>query len=134
MIKATLMSLAGAGIVIGSYYGSTKLGLRTEAWQEVTVEIAQVPKYDQVGQNLFAPDGTKMILNSIRPAGGNYGGKYLITAQVRVTERLALEPFQGRMARSYAMDRTAVDRTLREAVGVDPGKFQPSEREWHPVF
>lgn len=134
MIKATLMSLAGAGIVTGSYFGSTQLGLRTEAWREVTVEVAQPPKYDRVGQNLFAPDGTRLMMSSIRPINGNYGGKYLITAQVRVTERLALQPRQGRMARSYAMDRGAVERTLREAAGVDPGKFQPSEKEWHAVM
>lgn len=134
MIKATLMSLAGAGIVTGSYFGSTQLGLRTEAWREVTVEVAQPPKYDRVGQNLFAPDGTRLMMSSIRPINGNYGGKYLITAQVRVTERLALQPHQGRMARSYAMDRGAVERTLREAAGVDPGKFQPSQREWHEVM
>jgi hypothetical protein len=134
MIKVTLMSLAGAGIAIGSYFGSTELGLRTEAWREVTVEVAQPPKYDRVGQNLFTPDGTRMLVSSIQPAGENYGGKYLITAQVRVTERLTLQPQRGRMARSYAMDRGAVERTLREAAGVDPGKFQPSQREWHPVM
>lgn len=134
MIKATLMSLAGAGIVNGSYYGSTQLGLRTEAWRELTVELSQPPKYDRVGQNLFAPDGTRMVLSSIQPAGPNYGGKYLVTAKVEVTERLALELFERRMARSYAMDQVAVERTIREAVGVDAGKFRASQREWHPVM
>jgi hypothetical protein len=74
------------------------------------------------------------LLSSIQPAGANYGGKYLITAEVQVTERLALELFQGRMVRSYAMDRAGVERTLREAVGVDAGKFRPSEKKWHPVM
>ena len=134
MIKAAIMCLTAAGITIGSYYGSTELGLRSEAWREVTVEIAQMPKYDRVGHNLFAPDGTRMVLSSIEPRGGNYGGNYLITAKVRVTERLALRPLEGKMARSYSMDRPAVERALREAVGADQGKFQASEREWHPAL
>lgn len=126
MIKATLMGLAAAGLVTGSYFGSTALGLRTEGWREVAVEVGQVPDYERVGQNLFAADGTRIILSSIQ----RVGGKYRVTAQVQVTERLALEPFQGRMARSYAMDRTSVERTVKEAVGVDPGRFEPSRKVW----
>ncbi len=122
------MGLAAAGLVTGSYFGSTALGLRTEGWREVTVEVGQMPSYERVGQNVFTPDGTRVILTSIAPMGR--GGSYRVTAQVQVTERLALEVFEGRMARSYAMDRTAVERTVKEAVGVDAGKFQASRKEW----
>ncbi|WP_035612257.1 hypothetical protein [Haloferula sp. BvORR071] len=114
--------------------GSTQLGLRTEGWREVTVEVAKPPSYEQVGQNLFTPDGTRIILNSITPGDGNYGGKHFICANVRVTNRLTLNPFPLHMVSSYAMDQVAVERTVREAVGADPGKFQPSQREWHPVL
>jgi hypothetical protein len=134
MIKPLLMGLGTAGLISGSYLGSTQLGLRTEGWREVTVEVSKLPSYDRVGQNLYTPGGTRVILSSITPLEGNYGGRYSIRANVRVTNRLALNPFPIRMVRSYAMDQIAVERSIREAVGADPGKFQPSQREWHPVL
>ncbi|WP_367871482.1 hypothetical protein [Luteolibacter sp. Populi] len=133
MIKTILMGLGAAGLVSGSYFGSTQLGLRTETWREVVVEVSETPSFDSLGQNLFTPDGTRLILTSIRPAGEVYGGKHRIRANVKVTERLALDVFRSRMVRTYSMDRVAVERTVREAAGLATGKFQPSEATWQEL-
>ena len=130
MIKPIFAAIGLTGLFTGSYFGSTKLGLRTEGWQRVAFEVAEKPCYDAVGQNLFTPDGTRLIVTEIRR---RQGGGHLVAADVRVTHRLALDLFPTRMVRSYAIDRKAVERVVREATGQVPGRFEPSGKEWVAV-
>jgi hypothetical protein len=129
MIKPILAAIGLTGLFAGSYLGSTRLGLRTEGWQQVKFEVPGKPSFDAVGQNLYTTDGTRLIITEIRRAGNGH----IVAANVRVTRRLALAPFPTRMVRSYAIDRKAVERTLREATGFTPGKFEPSGKEWVAV-
>jgi hypothetical protein len=130
MIKPFFAAVGLIGLVTGSYLGSTRLGLRTEGWQQVALEVPGKPSFAAVGQNCYTVDGTRLIMTEIRRGKG---GGYVVTADVRVTQRLALSLFPTRMVRSYSLDRKAVERAVREAAGCDPGKFEPSEKEWVPA-
>jgi hypothetical protein len=127
MIKPFFAAVGLIGLFTGSYFGSTKLGLRTEGWQQVTLEVPGKPSFAAVGQNCYTTDGTRLIVTEIRR--GKDGG-YVVKADVTVTHRLALSLFPTRMVRSYSINRKAVTRAVHEAAGYDPGKFEPSEKEW----
>ena len=127
MIKPFFAAVGLIGLFTGSYFGSTKLGLRSEGWQQVTLDLPGKPSYEAVGQNRYTTDGTRLIVTEIRRG---HGGGYVVKADVRVTKRLALALFPTRMVGSYAIDRKAVERTIREAAGCAPGKFEPSGKEW----
>ena len=130
MIKPIFAVIGLTGLITGSYFGSTKLGLRTEGWQQVTFQVSGKPNFDAVGRNLYTTDGTRLIVTEISLGKGS---GHRVTADVRVTNRLALSLFPTRMVRSYAIDRKAVERAVREATGYHPGKFEPSEKEWVAV-
>lgn len=130
MIKKSLAAIGLIGLFTGSYYGSTKLGLRTEGWQDVRYEVEGEPSYDSVGQYLYDTDGTKFMVSSICP---NKMGAHVIEARVRVTNRLALNLFSKRMEKSYTMNKKAIERAVLQAAGVSAGRFEPSEKEWIAV-
>ena len=98
-----------------------------EGWREVSFEVPGRPSFAAVGQNLYTPDGTKLIVTAINPGKG---GGHVVEANVRVTHRLALCLFPTRMEQSYALDRTAVERVVLQATGYAPSRFEPSEKEW----
>ena len=127
MIKPIFSALGLVGLFTGSYFGSTELGLRSEGWHEVSFEVPGRPSFDAVGQNLYTPDGTKLIVTAI---SHGKGGGHVVEANVRVTNRLALCLFPTRMEQSYALDRKAVERVVLQATGYAPGRFEPSEKEW----
>ncbi|MCW1914577.1 hypothetical protein OJ996_13390 [Luteolibacter sp. GHJ8] len=130
MIKTSIAAIGLIGLFTGSYYGSTKLGLRTEGWQNVRFEVADKPSFAAVGQYLYDSDGTKFMVSAICP---NKTGDHVIEARVRVTNRLALNLFPTRMEKSYAMNKKAIERAVLQAAGVDTGHFEPSEKEWIAV-
>ena len=127
MIKPTIAVLGLIGLFTGSYFGSTKLGLRTEGWQAVHFEMPGKPSFSPVGQSLYDSDGTKLMVTSI---ARNKAGNYVVEAEVRVTNRLALSLFPTRMEKSYAMNKKAVQRAVLQAVGAPADRFEPSEKEW----
>lgn len=127
MIRHVFATIGLIGLATGSYFGSTQLGLRTEGWHEVALEVPGRPSFAALGQNLYTTDGTRLFLTSIAPAGH---GKHVVQASVRVTNRLALSLFPTRMVRSYAIDRKAVERAVKQATGYVPDKFEPSAKEW----
>jgi hypothetical protein len=127
MIKPTIAALGLIGLFTGSYFGSTKLGLRTEGWQVVHFEVPGKPSFASVGQSLYDSDGTKLMVTSI---ARNKAGNYVVEAEVRVTNRLALSLFPTRMEKSYAMNKKAVQRAVLQALGVPADRFEPSEKEW----
>lgn len=127
MIKPTIAALGLIGLFTGSYFGSTKLGLRTEGWQVVHFEVPGKPSFASVGQSLYDSDGTKFMVSSI---ARSRAGTYVVEAEVRVTNRLALRLFPTRMEKSYAMNKKAVRRAVLLAVGAPADRFEPSEKEW----
>jgi hypothetical protein len=120
-------------VIVGSYFGSTELGLRSEGTLDVQVEALKTPSYAAVGQDLYTADGTKLLLTSITRPNGTRGGKHVIHAKVKGTHRYALQLFPTRMVHTFSMDRSAIERTLREAAGEAPGAFVASDRQWHVV-
>jgi hypothetical protein len=132
-MKPVLAFFGALAVTVGSYFGSTQLGLRTEGSLDVQIDASKSPSYAAVGQNLYTADGTTLLLTSITRDRATTGGKHVIHAKVKGTHRYALQLFPTRMVHSFSMDRQAVERTLREAAGEPQGQFVATDRQWHVV-
>ncbi|QJE95861.1 hypothetical protein [Luteolibacter luteus] len=120
-------------VTVGSYFGSTQLGLRAEGSLDVQVEASRSPSYAAVGHDLYTADGTKLLLSSITRPNGTKGSKHMIHGTVKGTHRYALQLFPTRMVHTFSMDQEAVERALLEATGEPQGPFVASNRQWHVV-
>jgi hypothetical protein len=132
-MKPVLAFFGALTVIVGSYFGSTQLGLRSEGTLDVQVDASRIPSYSAVGQDLYTADGTRLLLTSITRPNGTKGGKHVIHAKVKGTHRYALQLFPTRMVHTFSMDRGAIERTLREAVGETPEAFVAADRRWHVV-
>lgn len=132
-MKPALAFFGALTVIVGSYFGSTQLGLRSEGTLDVQVEASKQPSYAAVGQNLYTQDGTKLLLTSITRPDGTKGSKHVIHAKVKGTHRYALQLFPTRMVHTFSMDQGSIERTLKEATGEEPGTFIASNRQWHLV-
>jgi hypothetical protein len=127
MIKPILAVVGVAALACTSFYVSTQVGLQTEGWHDVTLEMPRHPGYGTVGQTYTTPDGSKVLVSAVR----REDGKYLIDARVQGTHRYALALFPLRWEHSFAMDQPSVEWTLRDACGSRVALARPSGREWH---
>jgi len=132
-MKPALAFLGALVVFGGSYLGSTQLGLRTEGFLDVQVEASKLPSYAAVGQDLYTPDGTKLLVTSITRERSAKSVKHVIHASVKGTHRYALQLFPTRMVHTFSMDRQAIERTLLEAAGMPQGEFVATTRQWHLV-
>ncbi|MEK7949563.1 hypothetical protein [Luteolibacter soli] len=128
LFKPALVALGAGTLIAGSYYVSTEVGLQTEGWHEVSVEMARNPGYAAVGQSYFTPDGSKLLVTAIT----RHEGKFILQARVQVTHRYALAMFPTRWEHSFAMDTPSVEWTLRQASGQPPAPLTAAiGRQWH---
>jgi hypothetical protein len=127
MSKSFLAVVGVAALVCTSFYVSTQVGLQTEGWHDVTVEMPRNPGYAAVGQTYFTPDGSKLLVTSVR----RDHGKHIIDARIQGTHRYVVGLFPLRLDHSFAMDRPSMEWTLRQAFGSNALLGRPGGREWH---
>lgn len=129
MHKAFL-AIPGSALLFGfCCYVSTQIGLRTEGWHPVVLELPGPPEFKAVGQTFPTPDGSKVLVTEVTRA---HRGKHAIHAKVHGTHRYALAFFPTRWEHSFAMDRPSVEWTLRQAGGMPPAPLnQEAGRRWH---
>jgi len=127
MSKSFLAVIGVAALVGSGFYVSTRVGLQTEGWYDVTVEMPRNPGYASVGQTYSTPDGSKVLVTSVR----REQGKHVIHARVQGTHRYALALFPVRCEHSFAMDQPSMEWTLRQACGSTAPLDRPCGREWH---
>ncbi len=132
-MKRALAILAFLALTVGSYYGSTQLGLRTEGSLDIQVVSPKLPDYDATGRSLYSQDGTRLLVTSVERRRGPDGMKHVIHASVDGTHRYTLQLHPTRMVHTFSMDRKAVERTILEAVGVPQGEFVATNRRWEIV-
>ena len=129
MNKAFIAIPGTALLFVFCCYVSTQVGLRTEGWYRVVVELPENPGYDAVGQTFPTPDGSRVLVTSVTRAGH---GKHAIHAKVQGTHRYALAFFPTRWEHSFAMDRPALEWSLRQAGGMPIAPMeQAAGRRWH---
>ena len=117
------------GIFTTSFFVSTQVGLRSEGWHEVTLDLARNPGYAAVGRTYSSPDGSKVMVTGI---SGTERGKPQVSANVYGTHRYALALFPLRWEHSFEMDRPALDWTLRQATNQPPAALDHAVgRQWH---
>lgn len=129
LFKPVLFALGAGALVTTSYYVSTEVGLRSEGWHEVSVEMPRSPGYAAVGQSYSTPDGSKLLVTAVT----RHEGKYTLHAKVQVTHRYALAMFPTRWEHTYSMDMPSVEWTLRhQAGGLPPVPMSKAAgRQWH---
>ncbi|MCW1924491.1 hypothetical protein OKA05_18135 [Luteolibacter arcticus] len=128
LIKPALVALGAGTLFATSYYLSTQVGLQSEGWHEVTVEMPRNPGYAAVGQSYFTPDGSKVLVT----AATRQDGKHQLHAKVQGTHRYAVALFPVRLEHSFAMDTPSLEWTLRQASGQTPAQWiAPAGRQWH---
>lgn len=127
MIKLILAVVGFAALAGSSIYVSTQVGLQTEGWHEVVVELPRNPGYAAVGQTYPTPDGSKVLVTAVR----RENGKHLVHAKIQGTHRYALTLFPIRCEHSFAMDQPSLEWTLRQACGSPIPLDRPCGRQWH---
>ncbi len=128
MLKPILAVVGAAALVGSSIYVSTQVGLRSEGWHEVVVELPRNPDYAAVGQTYPTPDGSKVLVTAVR----REHGKHLVHARIHGSHRYVLAFFPVRWEHSFAMDRASLEWTLRQACGLSPAPLgRPCGRQWH---
>jgi hypothetical protein len=129
MIKRILAVVVAATLVGSSIYISTQIGLQSEGWHEVMVELPRNPTdYAAVGQTYSTPDGSKVLVTAVR----REHGKFRIHARIQGTHRYALALSPLRWEHSFAMDQGSLEWTLRQVCGLSPAPLgRACEREWH---
>ena len=128
-MSKSILAIVGAAAIAGScIYVSTQVGLQTEGWHEVVVEMPRNPGYAAVGQTYSAPDGSKVLVTAVTR---DDHGKHLLHAKIQGTHRyvLALDPI--RWEHSFAMDQPSLEWTLRHACGSSTPLGRPVGSEWH---
>ena len=129
MIKASLSLLALTLVTAASYHVCTEVGFRTPGSHVLVVEVTGRPSYDSVGQNLYARDGSKVLVNGISRGDG---AKHEIHATVYGTHRYSLALFPTRWVHAFSMDQPAVELAVKEATVMNPdGAVHESQRRWH---
>ena len=127
-MSKSIFAVIGAAALTGScFYVSTQVGLQTEGWHEVVVELPRNPGYAAVGQTYSTPDGSKVLVTAVR----RENGKHIVEAKTQVTHRYALALFPIRFEHSFAMDQPSVEWTLHQACGSPTPLGTSSGREWH---
>lgn len=129
-MRKEFLAIPGTALLLGVCgYVSTQIGLRTEGWHQVVVELSRDPGYEAVGQTFSTPDGGKILVTSVTRARQ---GKHEVQAQIHGTHRYALAFFPTRLEHSFAMDRPALEWTLRQAGGMPTAPMEQAvERRWH---
>jgi len=127
MSKSILAIVGAAALVGSSIYVSTQVGLQTEGWHEVVVELPKNPGYAAVGQTYSTPDGSKVLVTAVR----RENGKHVMQAKIQGTHRYALALFPIRFEHTFAMDQPSLEWTLRQACGSSTPLGRPAGREWH---
>ncbi|MCW1885585.1 hypothetical protein OKA04_12670 [Luteolibacter flavescens] len=128
LFKPTLATLGVSALIVTCTYVSTEVGLRSEGWHEVTVEMPRNPGYGTVGQSLFTPDGSKVLVTAVTKENG----KHLVHAKVEGTHRYALALFPTRWEHSFAMDTPSLEWTVRQASGQSSTlPSQSGGQRWH---
>jgi hypothetical protein len=127
MSKSILAIVSAAALVGSSIYVSTQVGLQTEGWHEVVVELPKNPGYAAVGQTYSTPDGSKVLVTAVR----RENGKHVMQAKIQGTHRYALALFPIRFEHTFAMDQPSLEWTLRQACGSSTPLGRPAGREWH---
>jgi hypothetical protein len=129
MLKRTLAVVGAAALVGSCIYISTQVGLRSEGWHELVVELPRNPNdYATVGQTFSTPDGCKVLVTAVR----REGGRHLIAARIQGTHRYALTLSPVGWEHSFAMDQGALEWTLQQACGLSPAPLgRACERQWH---
>ena len=126
----TFIAIPGTVLLLGvCCYVSTQVGLRTEGWHKVVLELPHDPGYESVGQTFPTPDGSKVLVTAVTRTRQ---GKHEVQAQIHGTHRYALALFPTRWEHSFAMDRPALEWTLRQAGGMPTTPMdQGVGRRWH---
>jgi len=128
LFKPALVALGAGTLIASSFYISTEVGLRSQGWHDVTVEMPRNPGYAAVGQSYFTPDGSKVLVTAVT----RHDGKYVLHAKVQGTHRYALAMFPPRCEHCFAMDTPSLEWTLRQASGQSPAPLnQAVGRQWH---
>ena len=125
--KVLSASLGLASLFAASYHVCTEVGLRTEGWHEVTVELPRHPGYAAVGQSFATPDGSKVLVTAVT----RERDRYRIHANIHGTHRHALSLFPVRWQHAFAMDMPGLEWTLQRIAGTPPAPHLPAGRQWH---
>jgi hypothetical protein len=129
-MSKSFLAVVGVAVLAGSsFYVSTRVGLQTEGWHEVTVAMPRNPGYASVGQTFCTPDGSKLLVTSVR----REEGKHVVDAKIQGTHRYLLGLFPLRLDHSFAMDRQSMEWTIRQACGSTAPLGRPEGREWHEL-
>ena len=127
-MSKSILAIVGAAALAGTaIYVSTQVGLQTEGWHEVVVELPKNPGYAAVGQTYSTPDGSKVLVTAVR----RENGKHLMQARIQGTHRYTLALFPIRCEHSFAMDQPSLEWTLRQTCGSPTPLARPAGREWH---
>jgi len=128
LFKPVLVALGAGVLTTISYYISTAVGLQSEGWHEVSMEMPRNPGYAAVGQSYSTPDGSKLLVTAVT----RHEGKFTLHAKVQGTHRYALAMFPTRWEHTFAMDTPSVEWTLRQAGGLPPAPLSKAAgRQWH---
>lgn len=129
MIKPVLALFAAVSMAATSYHVSTSVGLRFSGEHEVVIDLPGKPRHPPVGDNLFTPDGSRLLVTGISGFGG---GEHQVHTKVSGTHRYALAMFPARIIHSFEMDLPAVEWTVMRATGAAARPFPRDQgRQWH---
>jgi hypothetical protein len=127
MSRSFLAVVGVAAVACTGFYVSTQVGLQSEGWHDVTVELPRNPGYAAVGQTYSTPDGSKLLVTSVR----RDHQKHVVEGRIQGTHRYVVGLFPIRIEHSFAMDRPSAEWALRQACGATAPLGRPEGRQWH---
>lgn len=114
-----------------SYHVSTSVGLRFNGEHEVVIDLPEKPRRPPVGEQLFTPDGSRLLVTGVSGLGSR---DYQVRTNVSGTHRYSLAMFPTRMVHSFEMNLPAVEWTVLQATGAEAGPFpRDPGQQWHEL-